>query len=202
MHTRSKLLLAALTSALLLAALVSSASANRLSQSEASFRVTYSPLSFVPSFGSSMRCPVTLEGTYHSRTIAKTAGALIGYVNRVVIGTCESGVMRANTETLPWHVQYSSFTGTLPTITSISQTLIRPSFEMEGRIFGLEVRCRYTTPRQLWINTRETTRGPITEQRPGAESTTSETGGCPSFRLSGTGRVTTPGGAFIVVTLI
>ena len=201
MHTRSKLLLAALASALLLAALVSSASANTLSQTETAFRVTYSPLSFVPSFGSTVRCPVTLEGTFHSRTIAKTAGALIGYVNRVVVGVCESGRARANTETLPWHIQYVSFSGTLPAITSISQNLIRPSFEIEGRIFGIEVTCKYTTPRQLGINTRET-RGAVTEQRPGTESTSSETGGCPSGRQVGTGRVTTPGGASIVVTLI
>ena len=202
MHTRSKLLLAALTSALLLAALVGSASANRLAQNEANFRVTYSPLSFIPSFGSTVRCPVTLEGSFHSRTITKTAGSLVGYVNRAIVGTCEAGRARVNSETLPWHIQYASFTGTLPNITAINQNLIRPSFEVQGEIFGLRVTCRYTTPSQAGVNNRETGRGVVTSQRPGTESTSSETEGCPSGRQSGTGNVTTPAGTAIVVTLV
>jgi hypothetical protein len=202
MHTRSKLLLAALTSALLLAALVSSASANRIAASETSFRVTFSPLSFIPSFGSTVRCPVTLAGSFHSRTITKTAGSLIGYINSATVGTCETGRARVNAETLPWHIQYASFNGTLPNITGIVQNLIRPSFEIQGEIFGIRVTCRYTTPSQSGTNNRETTRGTITSLVPGSESTSSETGGCPSGRQSGSGNVTTPGGAAITATLV
>jgi hypothetical protein len=200
MHNRSKLMLAALASALLLAAFVGSASAAHLSQSETRFRVTYSPLSFVPSFGSTVRCPVTLEGSFTERTIPKTV-APIGRVTSVTVGTCESGRARANTETLPWTIEYASFEGTLPNITAISQHLVRPSFEVDGEIFGIEVRCRYTTPSQLGINTREA-RGNVTSQRPGTESTTSETRNCPSGRQEGTGSVSTPTGVRILVSLI
>jgi hypothetical protein len=202
MRTWIKLSFAVLTSALLLAALVGSASANKLSQNESRIRVTYSPLTFTPSFGTSMRCRVTLEGSYHSRTISKVAGALIGYISRASIGPCESGTARMNAETLPWHGQYASFTGTLPSIERIANRLIRPSFTFQGEIFGLRVNCRYTTPSQGYIDTRES-RGAITSQRPDETVTSSETEGCPAFRQSGVGTVTGLGNTTsIVVTLI
>jgi hypothetical protein len=202
MRTRSKLLFAALTSALVLAAVVGSASANRLSQNEQGFRVTYSPLTFTPSFGTAARCRVTLEGSFHSRTISKVAGALIGFVSRASVGPCESGNARVNLETLPWHIQYATFEGTLPAIASITQNLIRPSFTIQGEIFGLRVNCRYTTPSQGGINTRES-RGAITSQNPDGTVTTSETGGCPTGTQSGIGTVTGLGNTTpIVVTLI
>lgn len=200
MHRRSKLLLAALTAALLLAVTVGTASANRLAYSETGYRIAFAPLSFVPSFGSTVRCPVTLAGSLHSRTVTKTAGLLIGYVNSVTVGTCEAGAARANTETLPWHQQYSSFAGTLPNMTAVTYIIIIV-FEVQGEIFGLRVTCRYTGRGQAAISNRES-RGVITELRPGTESISSETGGCPAGRLSGTGRVTTTGGAAFTVTLV
>lgn len=201
MRTRSKLMLAALASALLLAALVGTASANSLSFTEQGFKVMYSPLSFVPSFGSTIRCPITLEGSLHTNTFAKTASLLLGFVTRTTIGTCESGRMRLNTETLPWHIEYSSFSGTLPNITSIDRKILGWSWELEGEIFGLRVKCRYTTSSQLVIDTREA-RGVLTEERPGTESTLSETEGCPSLRQSGTGSVKTSSGGTISLHLI
>lgn len=201
MHFHINLRVAALLSAALLAAAVGSAAANRLSMTETKFRIAYSPISFVPSFGSTVRCPVTLEGSFHSRTSTKTAGALAGFITRASLGTCESGRARINTETLPWHVQYVSFRGALPGITSIEQATIRPSWEVDGEIFGLTVTCRYTGSRQLAINTREN-RGVITKHEPGTESVSSETAGCPSGRLSGTASVKTPTGGTISVSLI
>jgi hypothetical protein len=202
MTTYGKLLIATLTSALLLAALVSSTSANRLSSNESGFRITYSPLSFTPSFGTAARCRVTLEGSLHSRTLSKVAGALIGFISRASVGPCESGTARVNTETLPWHMQYASFSGTLPNITSIAHNLLRPSFTVQGEIFGIRVNCRYTTPSQAGINNRETTRGVITSQTPGSENTTSETEGCPSGRQSGTGTVTGLGNTTAIVVIL
>lgn len=201
MHTRSKFLLAALSSALLLAFAVNSASAARLGSNETAFRITYAPLSFVPSFGSTARCPVTLAGSFHSRTITKTAGSLIGYINSVTVGTCEAGNARVNAETLPWHIRYVGFEGALPNITTITQLLVSSSFEVRGEIFGIEVTCRYTPASELGVNTRES-RGVITGQTPGTESSRSETSGCPSGRLSGTGSVKTAGGANVIVTLV
>lgn len=202
MTTRSRSLLAAFISALLLATAVGAASANRLGLGEAGFRIVWSPMSSVPSFGSTVRCPVTLVGSFHSRTINKTTGSLIGYVNTVTVGTCEAGTARANIETLPWHLQYSGFAGTLPSIESITHVLIRSSFEIQGEIFGLRVKCRYTPASQPAITIRES-RGAVTGQRlDESVITSSETGGCPSGRLVGTGAVTTPGGARNTLTLI
>lgn len=201
MRTNSKLRLAALASALLLAAAVSSASANRLSVNERNFRFTYSPISFIPSFGSTVRCPVTLAGSFHSNTGSKVAGALSGFINVATTGTCEAGRARFNTETLPWHIQAASFAGALPNITSITQRLIRPSWEVQGEIFGLRVPCRYTYPSAAATNNRES-RGVITSHSPGTESVSSETLGCPSGRLQGSASVKTAGGGNLIVTLV
>lgn len=202
MRRTIKACFAALAAALLLSAAVTSATANRLASNETGFRITYAPISFIPSFGSSITCPLTLEGSFHSRTLTKTAGSLIGYVNRAILGTCEAGRWRINSETLPWHLQYASFAGTLPNITAINYNLIRMSWDMQGEIFGLRVPCRYTTASEGFTNNRETTRGRVTTQRPGTESISSETEGCPSGRWSGTGNVVTPTGAASVVNLV
>lgn len=201
MSAYSKFPLAALISAFVLAVAVGSAAANRLSISEQGFRIVYSPINFVPSFGTSVRCPVTLEGTLHARTSPKASGALAGFITRASIGTCEAARARFDTETLPWHVQYVSFAGTLPSITSITLQTLRPSWEVPGEIFGLRVNCRYTPARRISINTRDA-RGIITEHRPGEESFGSETAGCPEGRLTGTASVKTPTGSSIVVSLI
>lgn len=201
MHARSRLLFAGLLSTLLLAHAAGSASASRLSLSETGFKFMYSPISFVPSFGSSIKCPVTLEGSFHGRTASKTAGALAGFITRASLGTCEAGRARFNTETLPWHLQYGSFEGTLPNITGITEYVIRPSWEMDGEIFGLRVTCRYTAPRQGAVNHRES-RGVITEHRPLGEAVSSETSGCPTGRPTGTATVKTPTGGTISVSLI
>jgi hypothetical protein len=202
MNVRSRLLLAVLASASLLAVLVGASAGNRLAMSETGFRVTFSPLSFIPSFGSTVRCPVTLHGSFHSRTVTKTNGALIGYVNAASVTTCEAGRLRFNAETLPWHIQYNSFGGTLPSVTSITISIIRPSFEVQGEIFGIRVTCRYTTTTQSYILAREATRGVITQFVPGSESTSSETGGCPSGRASAVGNALTPAGAAITLSLV
>lgn len=201
MSTHAKLTIAALLSSLLLAVAVGSACASRLSISETHFKIIYSPLSFIPSFGGTTRCPVTLEGSFHSRTSSKVAGALAGFITSTTVGPCEAGRARVDTETLPWHIQYTSFAGTLPNITSIDQTTLRPSWEISGEIVGLRVTCRYTLRQLASISDRES-RGIIVDHRPGAEASSSETEGCPEGRHSGTGAVKTPSGGTIRVTLI
>jgi hypothetical protein len=49
--------------------------------------------------------------------------------------------MRANTETLPWHIQYNSFAGVLPRIRGITLTLVGEKVEFV--VNGL--RCSPTT---------------------------------------------------------
>jgi hypothetical protein len=109
---------------LLLSAAVSTASARNLEISNQNWRVVFSRLEFQSPLVT-VRCHVTLEGSFHSRTIPKRERLLIGAVSRVTIqnSNCTNGttvVLR-----LPWHITYESFTGTLPDITSINGLIDR-----------------------------------------------------------------------------
>ena len=146
MRTRSKLALAALAATLLMSLAVSSATAGHLSTSNQNFRIVWNPLTFRSEGGfinPTVECPVTLEGTFHSATIAKIEGSLIGYITRAIVAEteppCRGGIAHVNTETLPWHVTYRSFVGTLPRITGIVLLLHKTSFEIETG----GVRCRF-----------------------------------------------------------
>src|SRR5438270_3751470 len=110
-----KLLLAVVGATVLLGALVGTASAARLSNSSTTFRATWTSAEFSGGFGTP-RCSLTLEGSLHSATIVKTRGSLVGYITRASVGPCVNGSATVLTATLPWHVQYDSFTGTLPSI--------------------------------------------------------------------------------------
>jgi hypothetical protein len=118
-----KLLLAAAGATVLLGALVSSASAGRFEFSNQAIMAQWRSVEFNAAFGTT-RCQVTLEGTLHSRTMVKTVGSLMGYITRAILGPCATGSMTILTETLPWHVRYSGFTGTLPEIVSIIAHII------------------------------------------------------------------------------
>jgi hypothetical protein len=130
MRNRSKLLLTGLAAAIVMAFAVGSASANRIETSSQSFRAVWSRLTFNDAANVRVECPVTLSGSFHSKTISKVSGSLIGYINSAAVGACTGGEARADTETLPWHIQYNSFTGTLPNIESITLTLVGSKFEI------------------------------------------------------------------------
>jgi hypothetical protein len=145
MMRKSKLLLVALTATALLGAMVSSASARNLSVDEQSFRITWTSLELVdPFFGIGVRCPVTLEGSFHYRTIVKTLRSLIGLVTRAIVNNagCAAGHATVLTETLPWHVTYEGFTGTLPNITSLITLLAEPAFRIEQSGINCLARAR------------------------------------------------------------
>jgi hypothetical protein len=140
MRTSVKLILSALAASVLLAALVSTASARNLSVSNQNIRATFTRLELAVSESVAIRCRVTLEGSFHTRTIAKAA-ALIGAITKVAVdqsnctmgtGAAFNGVDRYNgtttPNTLPWHLSYVSFAGTLPNITSIRVGLSRFRF--------------------------------------------------------------------------
>jgi hypothetical protein len=154
MHTRAKPLVAGVLAAVTLAAMVGTASANSLSFSNQSFRVVWTPIEI--RFGveaAVIRCNLTWEGRLHSTTIGKAPNNLIGYVTRATFGRpCEGGsawtlngveeieVLRViPASTLPWHVKYQSFTGTLPNIASIRIDVVDVSFMT--RI--MEILCLY-----------------------------------------------------------
>ncbi|HKG03466.1 MAG TPA: hypothetical protein VKB03_09805 [Conexibacter sp.] len=85
------------------------------------FRVTWGPIEFAPPIGATVRCNMTIEGSFHTRTIVKTLGSLIGQISRATMSGCAGTVLA---ETLPWHVTYGGFAGTLPNITSITTSVV------------------------------------------------------------------------------
>jgi hypothetical protein len=165
MRTHTRMLLGALTAALVLASAVGSASAQRLSIGNAnqSFRVVWTPLTLGTASGgggTQIICNVTLEGSFHYRSIIKLARTLIGFVTKAAVshpctgsgeGWADNGVENAGLgvirNTLPWHVSYEAFTGRLPNITGV-RLLLRPVFTIN--VFG--VLCRYSGNAQGVVN--------------------------------------------------
>jgi hypothetical protein len=136
----------------LLATLTSTATAGRLSYSNQTFRATFNAVRFYGGWGGS-ECSVTLEGSMHTRTAIKSSGALISYINRAVIGSCSFITASLLAASLPWHVRYASFSGTLPNITRINSTFVGMQFEIREPAFG--VRCLASGGTVLLNSTRE-----------------------------------------------
>ena len=142
MRTSVKLCFTALTAALLLASAVAGSSARNLSVSNRNFRIAWTSLEFVSDIVT-IRCPVTLEGSFHYTTIVKRQGALIGHITAAVVRRpCTNGeAWSANgrethprlgvlANTLPWHVTYEGFQGTLPNITGLHLLLRGARFKV------------------------------------------------------------------------
>jgi hypothetical protein len=130
MRKSSKLLFAGMLSALLLSMAVGSASANRLSVNSTLIRIRWTVLNF--SAGTNViRCAVTLEGSFHSGTIRKVERALIGHISRASVSACSGGSATVLQETLPWHLRYGGFTGTLPIIRTLLIQLVNASFAVQ-----------------------------------------------------------------------
>jgi len=105
---------------LLLATAIHTASARNLSLSNQRFLVFWSRWEFrEPSGFLVIRCRLTLDGSFHARSIVKSRGSLIGAITRPDIDkeNCTGGQAQAKGP-FPWHVTYDSFTGALPNITS------------------------------------------------------------------------------------
>ena len=197
MTQRSRALLALLGATIMLGALVGTASANRLATSSQNITATWTAMNFAGPFGT-VTCPVTLSGSLHSRTITKTAGALIGFINRATAnsGGCSGGSASVRQSSLPWHVRYLSFSGTLPIITSIRTNIIGAGFEIiSGELGPCSVTTTATSPATGTFN-RNTSTGALTSVAVGGTIATT----CPfvSGSLSGTSNSLTP----ITVTLI
>lgn len=131
MRTLVTLTVSALAASLLLACAVSTTSASRLSISNQNIRATWARLEF-SAVGVILRCQVTLEGSFHTRTIAKVARSLVGAITKARIKqeTCTNGIVASfdgveryngatTPNTLPWHLTYERFAGTLPNITEV-----------------------------------------------------------------------------------
>jgi hypothetical protein len=164
MRNRSKLLIAVMAATVFFAMALSSASANRLSVSSRNIRVVWSPLTFSGA-GRIIRCNVTLEGSFHNATITKSVGSLIGYISRGTAGGCGAeGSATVTQSTLPWHVRYRSFTGSLPSITGVGLSLVRAGFAIEDGSITCTTGTTETNPAVGIANVRSET-GAITGLR-------------------------------------
>ena len=164
MHASARFSLTGLMAALLLAAAVSHASARNLSVSHQNFRVTWTSLELEG--GVTVRCRVTLEGSFHARTIPKVARSLIGAITRAISNEliCTNGQGRPRTETLPWHVTYEGFAGTLPNISAVFLLLSRLRFNLT--VLGLCTGDYGTAANNVTTRTRINAGGEVTELEP------------------------------------
>jgi len=209
MSKYARTLLALVGATIVLSALVSGASAGRLSTSSRNIRATWSSLEFIEPLGTTVRCPLTLEGSLHSSTIAKVLGALIGHISRGTINdaVCSGGRFTILQASLPWHVRYNGFVGTLPNITALKTSVIGMSYR-SATPAGI---CLFTStaaqPLQLDFSRSTVTRA-LTAATVGGPMTSNE--GCGPFgtritlTLGGTSNVPTVlgGAAAITITLI
>lgn len=183
---KPKLWLACLGATVVLGVQVGGASARNLSISSQTLRATWTSVSFTaPAASVNVRCQMTLEGSFHSRTIAKVAGALVGYITRAGFTACSGTDWRVLTETLPWHTTYQGFSGTLPGITSIRTTLVRPGFQIIASYFGIPVTCTYRTSNVNLQYTREAG-GALTTVSLEGRNLIPDEFGCENGGLSGT----------------
>lgn len=173
-------------------ALTAIASANRLSYSTNTFSATWGSIEFSGGFGTAS-CHLTLAGSIHSNTITKAAGQLIAYINRASVATCATGSATVLTATLPWHVTFAGFTGTLPTITGIKENNENVAFQITEPVFG--VTCLATsTSASPSTGTFNLTRGAVSSLTLGGSIPCSGTRGT----ISGTSTTASP----LTITLI
>jgi hypothetical protein len=201
MRLRSKLLFAGLAAAALLAAAVTLASANRLAVSEQQFRQIFTNLRFEAA-GHNVNCAVTLEGSFHSRTMAKVLESLIGYVTLASVTACTGGTARVLSESLPWHIHYLGFGGTLPIITSVKLGLAGAAFRIETSAGSC---LTQTSDAHLAVGIVNVEAGVVTELRV-EERTGIPLGGLCVFlgegHFFGTSTVTNGAGGSVSVTLV
>jgi hypothetical protein len=133
MSTTPRMFAVMLASSLLLAAAVGTATARNYSFSNQNIRATWTRLSFEGGAGIILSCQLTLEGSFHRRTITKVARSLIGAITRVRIKeeACTNGTLTPRNETLPWHLTYEGFTGSLPDIVGILLLFSRFRFGLD-----------------------------------------------------------------------
>ena len=206
------LVLAGFAVALAFGAFVSASSAHRLAVNGQQWRATWNKLAFVGF--TRFECHVTIEGSFHSRTISKVLEALVGYVSRVTVDStnCTGGSARALTETLPWHMRYGGFEGTLPIITGISLRIVGLAYLFQ--VAGIApAKCLYTSSAAspfkgiVSRNTGTGVAGPLRWEEPSGIPFTSGTSSFAcgnSIRFEGTtnGLSEGPTSTSIIVTLV
>ncbi len=215
MRKRSKLLLTALIAVFAFSLAAGTATANRgasVTTGEGGQRilVIVPRLVFGGGFGN-ITCSVTLHGSLH-RTITKVEGTLAGMIESVLIdirNCTESFGVENITDvrvlTLPWHVRYVSFTGTLPTIRTARSIQLGTSFLIDFGIFGGDARCLYISNQGM--EATYDARGVATSINAIREAALPpvrppSTANCPEGSFSGSGTVTDSTGGTVTVRLI
>jgi hypothetical protein len=132
MHARLVCIVGSVIAASVLA-LAASAAARRFALNNQSWVSVWTNIE-VEAAGFNVRCPLTLEGSFHSAIIEKVSGALIGYVTnaQIRVSVCTGGSVTILSETLPWHIRYDRFMGTLPNITGIRIQLVGAALAIEN----------------------------------------------------------------------
>ena len=162
MRRLMKLALAVVGATVLLGAVVSSASATRLSSTTRGINASWTRINFRGGLGT-FDCEIIINGTGHANTIAKTAGLLMGLVTAANVTRCARGSATMLRETLPWHVRYDSFLGTLPNITAIRTRVIGLSYRVQEPTFGINCLIRSSAEQPAFgTYNRNTTTGAIT----------------------------------------
>jgi len=140
MHTRVIAALCAAAAGGLMLLGVGTATAGKFSLSNQTIRLTFNDMEYR---AGEIRndCRVTFEGSFHARTFAKVEGSLVGYLTRVTTGQCTLGTTLL-TETLPWHVRYQGFSGTLPEITLIIARIFGVSYRVSTCLGSNEIQLR------------------------------------------------------------
>ncbi len=189
-----RVLIAAIIAALALFA--ASASARNLSTTASSWRATFREVRLSGGFGTIV-CPVTLESSSHSRSIAKVMGALIGYYTKwdFLTGGCTQGGATVLRETFPWHKQYCGFFGTLPNVAAVCEQIVGYSIATTEPVFGIT--C-------LWRSTAESpVRATMNREAGGRATTVTLSGTVPtSCGISGTVSGTSNSLTALTITLI
>jgi hypothetical protein len=151
---RSRLFLALVGASLLLGMLVLTAAAGRLSSSSQTFRAILG-IEITGGFGRVHCGSITLEGSLHTRSIAKVAETLMGSITGAV-----SNCATILTASLPWNVRYQSFSGTLPNITSINTTVLFPALRIS--LFGTVCLGQFEASRPLFVTFSREVGGALT----------------------------------------
>lgn len=196
MRTRSKLIISGLAATLLMAFAVSSASASRLSVSNRNIRAVWTLLT-LSAAGQEVTCPVTLEGSFHSATLAKRVGALIGHVSRASVRGGRAECLNTGTASitaLPWHIVYGGFQGTLPRPTGVVLHLVGARFTVDPEGFFIPACTATTTTTRPAVGIAEVEAGGVVTGLRAEEEAViplSEGFGCSSFTgtFSGTATV-------------
>lgn len=195
-------LLAVMSATVLIGSLATTASARSFSLSDQRFRVTFASFEVSGLFGTAFRCTLTLEGSLHARTLAKTVNSLLGYITRAARGACSSGTSTILTETLPWHIQYRGFAGMLPSIATAVTNIINMAYRIRetGGITCL-VRTAAAEPGKLTL-VREGRGGLISGSLEGSIRTGAECFGAAIGFAGSSNSLVNETGSAITMTLI